>query len=74
MPYGKSLLLVTYRNISFKIFISNSRTKKNNNNNKFDTLFFNMTRSIEIKFNTTFNTSLYDMYNYDIKYNVKFFI
>ena len=74
MPYGKSLLLVTYRNISFKIFISNSRTKKNKNNNKFDTLFFNMTRSIEIKFNTTFNTSLYDMYNYDIKYNVKFFI
>ena len=73
MPYGKSLLLVTYRNISFKIFISNSRTKKNKNNNKFDTLFFNMTRSIEIKFNTTFNTSLYDMYNYDIKYNVKFF-
>ena len=73
MPYGKSLLLVTYRNISFKIFISNSRTKKNKNNNKFDTLFFNMTRSIEIKFNTTFNTSLY-MYNYDIKYNVKFFI
>ena len=74
MPYGKALLLVTYRNISFKIFISNSRTKKNNNNSKFDTLFFNMTRSIEIKFNTTFNTSLYDMYNYDIKYNVKFFI
>ena len=73
MPYGKSLLLVTYRNISFKIFISNSRTKKNNNNSKFDTLFFNMTWSIEIKFNTTFNTSLY-MYNYDIKYNVKFFI
>ena len=33
-----------------------------------------MTWSIEIKFNTIFMYDTYDMYNYDMKYNVEFFI
>ena len=42
---------------------------------KFHSLFFNMTRNIEIKFKTIFmSTYAYNMYSHDIKYNVEFFI
>ena len=35
----------------------------------------NMTRSIEMKYNTIsmYDTYTYDMYNYDVKYNKEFF-
>ena len=41
-----------------------------------NTLFFNMTWSIDVMFNTIvmYDTYTYDIYNYDIKYNVEFFI
>ena len=52
------------------------KKEKNNEKEKFHTLFFNVTWSIERKSNTIFmyDTSYtYDMHNYNIKYNVEFF-
>ena len=57
---------------SFYILISTERAKKKNIiiiKKKFHALFFNITGSIEMKYNTSFiyDTYAYDIYNYDIK-------
>ena len=67
----KPLLLVTYRNQVYLYFhfLLKSKKGKNNQKEKFYTLFLNMTQSIEMKYHTIFmcHTYTYDMYNYDIK-------
>ena len=52
----KPLLLVTYRHVVFLYFHFQLKSKKEKNNEKekFYTLFINMTWSIEIKCNTIF--------------------
>ena len=57
-------------------FYLKSKIEKNYKKRKFNTLFFNMALSIEIKYNIIFmyNTNTYDMHNYDINYNVGFFL
>ena len=64
----KPLFFVAYRNQVFYVLISNER-EKNNKKEKFHALFFNMTWSVEMKY----NTYTYDIYNYDIKKKCRIF-
>ena len=67
-----------YRNKVFLYFHFSLKSKKQNNNEKkkLHPLFFDITWSIEIKYNIifmydTYATYTYDIYNYDIKYKVE---
>ena len=76
--FCKPFLLVMYRNKVFLYFHFSLKSKKQNNNEmkKLHPLFFDITWSIEIKYNIifmydTYATYTYDIYNYDFKYKVE---
>ena len=74
--FEKTFVTSNVEKSGLSVFLFLTKEQKSFKKQKFCTLFFNMTWNIEMKCNTIFicNIYIYHMYNYDIQYNVEYFI